>query len=117
MGIEFEHLAVGEEFYFQWHITEKCNLRCRHCYHDSYRSANELHKDKLIEILLRIDSAMSVWGRRATLAITGGEPLLRRSDLLDLIHAIEQREHIYYFDLLTNGTLLDNDFIVSSRII
>ena len=23
-----------DEFYVQWHITEKCNLRCPHCYQE-----------------------------------------------------------------------------------
>jgi MoaA/NifB/PqqE/SkfB family radical SAM enzyme len=25
---DFEELNYDEEFYFQWHITNECNLRC-----------------------------------------------------------------------------------------
>ena len=25
-----------EEFYFQWHFTNHCNLRCSHCYQEGY---------------------------------------------------------------------------------
>lgn len=52
MGSRFENLNVNTEFYFQWHITEKCNLRCRHCYHDNYTSTNELNSDGLIISLI-----------------------------------------------------------------
>lgn len=111
MAREFDHLAVGEEFYFQWHLTEKCNLRCRHCYHTSYKSTGELIPDQLFQIVDAMDLAAARWGRRATLSLTGGEPLLRRQDLLEVITYIEKKPHIYYFDLLTNGTLLDDALV------
>ena len=25
-----------EEFYFQWHFMNSCNLRCSHCYQEGY---------------------------------------------------------------------------------
>jgi MoaA/NifB/PqqE/SkfB family radical SAM enzyme len=29
-----QELTIDEEFYFQWHLTERCNRACRHCYQD-----------------------------------------------------------------------------------
>ncbi|GAI64609.1 unnamed protein product, partial [marine sediment metagenome] len=32
-----------------WHITEKCNLRCDHCYQHNYKDQNEMSLDELKE--------------------------------------------------------------------
>ena len=95
-----------EEFYFQWHITQRCNLRCRHCYHSDYSLANELPVQQLFHICDILDHALGIWHRKGSLSLTGGEPLVRESDLFTLIGYIEQKRNIYYYDLLTNGTLL-----------
>ena len=26
-----QELTIDEEFYFRWHLTERCNRACRHC--------------------------------------------------------------------------------------
>lgn len=111
MSRKFKELILGEEFYFQWHITEKCNLRCKHCYHENYLSTNELSLNELLEVLDLIDNAASKWGKRASLSITGGEPLIRLIELKEIIKNLEKKQSIYYYDLLTNGTLLDESTV------
>jgi MoaA/NifB/PqqE/SkfB family radical SAM enzyme len=37
----------SEEFYFQWHITDRCNLRCAHCYQNGYSLSSELTLEEL----------------------------------------------------------------------
>jgi len=99
-------LSVRNEFYFQWHITEKCNLRCKHCYHSTYTSDNELSLTELISIADKIDSTLARWNKQGTLSITGGEPFVVIDKLFPLLRHINSLETISYFDLLTNGTLL-----------
>jgi len=111
MGHTFPELSMNQEFYFQWHITEKCNLRCKHCYHENYVSEGELDTDALLKVLEQIDTATVKWGKLASLSITGGEPLLRLDSLKQIIPALETKEHIYYYDLLTNGTLINEDVL------
>lgn len=83
-----------------WNVTNKCNLKCRHC----YISANESQKDgelsteevkKLIDSLLRINAGV--------LLFSGGEPLLRE-DIWELAE-YAQRKGIRCA-LSTNGTLI-----------
>jgi radical SAM protein with 4Fe4S-binding SPASM domain len=105
----FEELGFGQEFYFQWHITESCNLRCKHCYHVNYDSKGELSSEELLQVLDLLDNAAAKWGKLATLSITGGEPLLRLNEVKQIVDRIESKNHIYYFDLLTNGTFLDDN--------
>ena len=79
-----------DEFYFQWHITEKCNQRCKHCYHDSYSSEGELSPEKLLEVLELAEKAMSAWGLTASFSLTGGEPFLRRAELYMVMACMDQ---------------------------
>ena len=99
------------EFYFQWHITEKCNFRCKHCYHADYTSANELNLSELILIADKIDSTLKKWDIDGTLSITGGEPFMVKDKLFPLLEHINPLETINHFDLLTNGSLLDEDIL------
>ena len=48
-------------FNFQWHITEKCNLRCTHCYQEDYSSADEMSFEELKSVADRLIQALSKW--------------------------------------------------------
>ncbi|MCL5982395.1 MAG: radical SAM protein [Firmicutes bacterium] len=111
MGQTFRELTLGQEFYFQWHITEQCNLRCKHCYHEKYESSGQLNLTSLLQVLDQIDNAVAKWGKLASLSITGGEPLLRLEELKSIVDHLELKHHVYYFDILTNGILLDEDIV------
>ncbi len=100
-------LNIENEFYFQWHITEQCNFRCKHCYHTDYTSANELNLSELGLIADKIDSTLKKWDINGTLSITGGEPFMVIDKLFPLLQHINSLETINHFDLLTNGSLLD----------
>ena len=95
------------EFYFQWHITEKCNFRCNHCYHADYTSTNELNISELTLIADKIDSTLKKWGVDGTISITGGEPFIIKEKLFPLLQQINALGTIKHFDILTNGSLLD----------
>ena len=41
-------------FGFQWHITDRCNLRCTHCYQEDYSGSDELDFDGLRQIARRL---------------------------------------------------------------
>lgn len=66
----------------QWHITARCNNRCRHCYvyePATYQREIEGEKDLagLLAILDRINAFERKWDARVNrFAVTGGEPLL-----------------------------------------
>ncbi len=94
----------------QWHITDQCNLRCRHCYQEDYKESGPEFQHLLgildqYEILL---SSLGGSGRgtRGQINITGGEPFVR-NDFLQLLQEIRGRG--IPFAILTNGTLIDRD--------
>jgi len=96
---------LDNEFYFQWHITNKCNLRCSHCYQSTYSDASEPSLEELKSIGEKINHALTVWKREGRVAITGGEPFLRK-DLIRLLQFLDQQPSIDRMSVLTNGTLI-----------
>ncbi len=84
-----------------WNVTRTCNLRCVHCYSDSYaqKYPGELTHDEA----LRVIDDLAVFQVPAVL-FSGGEPLTR-PDLFDLMgYAVGKGLRL---TLSTNGTLLD----------
>jgi radical SAM protein with 4Fe4S-binding SPASM domain len=97
------------DFFIQWHLTEKCNLHCRHCYQTG-TGKDELPLTEIKETIREIADTLSAWKKlygvrfSPSFNVTGGEPLLRR-DLFEILSEIAE----YGFDiyLLTNGTLVE----------
>ena len=100
-----DDLSAIEEFYFQWHITERCNRACKHCYQDGHGTA-ELELTDLLTVIDRMEEAVQKWGRKGTISLTGGEPFIRRDDLHALMNRIDESEYLAYYDILTNGSLI-----------
>jgi len=102
--------AVGEyhprHLLMQWHITERCNLRCAHCYQDSYRS-KELDLPELLSILDQFRAFIAARpGATGHITVTGGEPFARR-DFLSLLDVFAANRQQFSFAILTNGTFID----------
>jgi len=98
------------EFGFQWHITDRCNLRCTHCYQEDYSGSNELGLDGLKQVADEIIRTLSKWDKRGDIAITGGEPLLKK-EMFPLIHYLESADEISSLDILSNGTLINDKIL------
>ena len=113
-GMMKEELNQLDEFYFQWHITERCNKHCRHCYQNGHPS-DDLPLSELYTILDRMDEALTKWDRKGSLSLTGGEPYTRISDLHSLMNRIDQLDNFAYYDILTNGSLLTDEIIGSLK--
>ena len=97
-------------FYFQWHITERCNLRCLHCYQEGYTSQSEFSLAQLKQIADEIDLTLEKWDMRGRIALTGGEPFLKE-ELIPLMGYLEQKKYILKIGILTNGTLIDEEIV------
>lgn len=82
--------------------TRACNLRCAGCYSSSGSSARQLEWETLDRI---VAEAKKFWGVRF-FTVSGGEPLLYRSNGKRLLHLVE-RHHDCFFLFFTNGCLID----------
>ena len=97
-------------FGFQWHITDRCNLRCTHCYQEDYSGSNELGLDGLKQIADEIIATLAMWGKKGDIAITGGEPLVKE-EVFPLINYLESSDDIASIDILSNGTLINESVV------
>ncbi len=94
------------EFVVQWHVTNKCNLNCSHCY-ESKTSYTELSTKESLFFIDQLIDTLVMWNQggpiSGALHLTGGEPLLR-NDIFEISHyAVTNGLTVR---LLSNGTLI-----------
>jgi radical SAM protein with 4Fe4S-binding SPASM domain len=98
------------DFLIQWHLTEKCNLKCLHCYQTGQEQdelSSEEVNDTIEEIIETLNSWRTAYGLdfSPSVNITGGEPFLRK-DLFEILASFIDGGFDAY--LLTNGILIDS---------
>lgn len=96
-----ERITYNGFFTLQWHITHRCNLRCKHCYQDDYSAFES--RDLLSDILNQYEALLKQYSFKGHINFTGGEPLTH-PDLFWLIE--EARKRDITTAVLTNGTLI-----------
>ena len=94
-------------FFVQWHLLNRCNLRCTHCYQDKF--IDEPADFNRYRALVRqiAGDFLPLYGS-VEFNLTGGEPLLY-PDLWNLTALI--RLSGARWNLLSNGTLIDKTVI------
>lgn len=97
-----------KEFGFQWHITNYCNLRCRHCYQDDFSKDEDLDIRAVKGIIKTIGETLA--DRRIYINLTGGEPFLRK-DLFDILEALETYPQIHEYNIITNALPLNRKMV------
>jgi radical SAM protein with 4Fe4S-binding SPASM domain len=104
---------VPRNILLQWHVTERCNGRCIHCYQDGFSGNNDLDfaalnriLDQFMELLDECDHVSGKGKTRAHVTVTGGEPF-QREDLLDLLDLLAARRKSISLAILTNGVMID----------
>ena len=114
-----EQTAFSQEtkdFYFQWHITDKCNLRCTHCYQENYTDVLDMPLEELKVIAFKLFQTLSKWSKKGDISITGGEPFIRK-DLLSFLEYLDSSEDVSNLDILSNGTMLTDDIVKRLKLI
>jgi radical SAM protein with 4Fe4S-binding SPASM domain len=104
--------AVPDGLRLQWHVTERCTLRCAHCYQSSFDAADP-PLAALLGILEQYEELLEFRRTgpprrpvRGQIVVTGGEPFVR-ADLFVLLNELARRRGRFGFAVLTNGTTLD----------
>ena len=98
-----------EYFAFQWHITDECDQRCKHCYlfAEGHPVMTEMTWERMVAVLANVERMAARLNRLPYLYITGGDPILhsRFWDFLELV-----RSHGIPF------TIMGNPFHLSSEV-
>ena len=99
------------DFFIQWHLTERCNLRCRHCY-QGRRRVQEMTLDELKREIDGATKMFQAWEEEHGIQVspsihfTGGEPFLYNG-LWDVI--AHSKGKGYGVALMTNGCLIKKE--------
>lgn len=104
------NLFQPKSLILQWHITERCNWRCKHCYQESYATP-EMNLETLGEILNQYVNLVKKWQlpkNRARIQITGGEPFIRQ-DFFQFLGKVYKLSEYFHFVILSNGSLLTKE--------
>lgn len=106
MSLKQEH-----DFFVQWHLTERCNLRCTHCYQNGTRT-DEMSLGEIKSVTDEITEMLEAWSETYGISfspsfnITGGEPFLHK-DIFEILEELRRRHFDVY--LLSNGTLITEE--------
>ncbi len=104
-------IISAHEFFIQWHLTERCNLKCTHCYQSGGRD-EELTFEEIKAVVSEVEETLKTWSEAFDISfspsfnITGGEPILR-TDIFEIIDLIRGQGFDTY--LLSNGTLITRE--------
>ena len=99
---------MEEQFYIQWHVTNLCNLRCKHCYQDDFSKRNDLDWAGLKKVCDNLLNTMKDWDKTACIHLTGGEPLLK-PDLFPLLNHLDQHSMVEELGIITNSLPIDQE--------
>jgi AdoMet-dependent heme synthase len=99
------------DFFVQWHLTERCNLACTHCYQEGKQTA-EMALPEIRSTIKKVSDTIRQWSDlyeipfSTSFSITGGEPFLRK-DLPKILQEVYRRN--FGISILTNGTLIEKE--------
>lgn len=96
-------------FAFQWHITDYCDQRCKHCYifAEEEIKTNEMHLDKMKHVIKSCEEMCEKINRKPYFYITGGDPILHK-DFWKLLELLKQKEIPF--------TILGNPFHLNDEV-
>jgi MoaA/NifB/PqqE/SkfB family radical SAM enzyme/GT2 family glycosyltransferase len=98
-----EHNNPAKPEFIILDITHRCNLKCNIC---EIRKDNPIEEYSLGEIKNLINEAVD-WGVKE-FVLSGGEPLIRE-DIFEILDFVKDKG--YHIGVLTNGIILDDNFI------
>lgn len=95
-------------------ITNKCNLNCKHCYHDNHLNINPISTIEWIEVIRDYFAMIVKFNYKPLIIIGGGEPILN-SDIFTILKSIYSVNSKTKVIILTNATLIDDVFLVKLK--
>lgn len=107
--------SMQNRLLLQFHITGRCNLRCKHC----YRTEGDVEILTYSDVIGVIDGFLSLCKKyndlhrikkRGHINLTGGEPFFRK-DIKDIIKYIGEHSSVLTYGILSNGSFIDGEMI------
>ena len=107
MFIVWRWRFLVKKFILQWHLSEICNLKCKHCYQENHKPI-QLKYDQLLDILNQYRDLLAKLNMKGHINLTGGEPLCCPF-FFKILEEFKKDKDLYSFSILTNGTLINEE--------
>ena len=101
---------MKQYFAFQWHITDDCDQRCKHCYifsEDNCKKLDSMTWEQMKDTFYNCLDFCRVYDRLPYFYITGGDPILH-PDFWRLLELMKEKEIPF--------TILGNPFHLSDQV-
>lgn len=99
----------------QFHITGRCNLRCKHCYRTE-GNVESLTYDDIINVIDQFILFQKKYNtqreikKRGHINLTGGEPFFRK-DIKEIIKYLGDHRSQITYGILSNGSFINEEII------
>ncbi len=99
----------------QFHITGRCNLRCKHCYRTE-GDVQPLSTEDIISVIEQFKALREEYNRMHSICakghinLTGGEPFFR-DDIRRILQYMGENEAYFSYGILSNGSFIDDEMI------
>ena len=100
---------MKQYFAFQWHITDACDQRCKHCYifsENNCKALDSMNWEQIQDTFYNCLDFCKVYDRLPYFYITGGDPILH-PDFWELLKLLKQHE--IKFTILGNPFHLNDE--------
>ena len=101
---------MREYFAFQWHITDDCDQRCKHCYifsEDNCKKLESMTYEQMTDVIKNCENFCEVYNRQPYFYITGGDPILH-PDFWKLMELLKEKKIPF--------TILGNPFHLTDEV-
>lgn len=101
---------MKQYFAFQWHITDECDQRCKHCYifsEDNCKQLDAMDWEQMQAVVKNCGNMCKTYNRLPYFYITGGDPILH-PDFWKLLSLLKNKEIPF--------TILGNPFHLSDEV-
>lgn len=101
---------MEQYFAFQWHITDECDQRCKHCYifsEDNCKQLDVMDWEQMQAVVKNCEDMCKTYHRLPYFYITGGDPILH-PDFWKLLSLLKNKEIPF--------TILGNPFHLSDEV-
>lgn len=97
-------------FHIQLHLTDKCNLKCKHCYEGKRKIINEWSYEEAEQLIEQLENTFDKWNVDGEISLVGGEPMMW-PHLSKLLYRLHKSRNIKRFAILTNGVFIPDDVL------
>lgn len=116
---QVERRFSGRSYHIILNMTMDCNLRCWYCYEDHIENSR-LSEEVISSLIKHIERKSNVNPfQTLILSFFGGEPLLYKNKILEILNQVKEISVKKGFSLnanfTTNATLIDKEFLLSLK--